>query len=261
MPDTIWRNKGKVNSIAASSSKTSPLPANHPLPEGMRIVEVPPYKKSGETALDCMSQLFDRMAGSEYLWVSYTTTTLFERRNPPGSPIRLNRLSVAEAVALPELTKQDRHMLVSYFDAVCGHFNVRKRTKLYKQLFDEVSMSVLRYKSSSPSMHCHLDNVSGGTGPIVTVNVAASRIAYDCIPVYFRPQDLGGNVPFRVMIEPHEAVVMDGEMRFAWSHCLPKGYKMVGHKYTIKFVMPEFGKNMRVVCNNFFDEDLTVSMN
>lgn len=51
---------------------------------------------------------------------------------------------------------------------------------------------------------------------------------------------------------------MDGEMRFAWSHCLPKGYKTVGPKYTVKLIFPEFAH--RTVRNEFFDTDFTVSM-
>jgi alkylated DNA repair dioxygenase AlkB len=260
IPDTIWQNKGVVSTIKTDrNSQVSALPESHPLPDGMRIVGVPAFQKSEHKTLDILKTLFDRMKKSGNVMKSATSISVFDRLNPSGHPTRVRRMSVSDVMTSEHYSANEKKLISYYFDSVTSRlFGVRKKTKTFETLFNETKVTILLYKNADPNLACHLDNVSGGNGPIVTINVAQSPVVYDCIPVYFLKKEIGKRVPVRVCVAPHAAVVMDGEMRFAWSHCLPKGYKTVGPKYTVKFIFPEFAH--RTVRNEFFDTDFTVSM-
>ena len=186
--DTIWRNKVVVRKIKTDrDSRLSALPESHPLPDGMRIARVPFFHKSEQKTLDMLKNMFDRLRTKGYVSDNPTTLGMFEKLNPPGSSTRVWRMSVSDVMNFEQISATEKKLVSYYFDCATSRlFGVRKRTKLYDILFKEAMVAIILYKDADPNLGCHLDNVSGGKGPIVTINVAQSPVVYDCIPYFLQ---------------------------------------------------------------------------
>ena len=124
-------------------------------------------------------------------------------------------------------------------------------------LKEKVTFEILKYKDKTAELHCHIDNIKGGMGPIVTINIGP-EFYYDFIPLLFNKEELANRKFLRVKINENQLVAIDGEVRYSWQHCIPSGIKAGKDKFTIKLIFPRIKKN-NPIYNNFFKENLTTS--
>lgn len=264
MEEVIWLNKTAVYNATSKKNKKKRCPADAPLPSAMKMYnpDIPPGFRQALESIFAKGSVCDTDADWCFRYPEVLTALI---KKPEYGKER--HMSVTAATAF----LKQRGMAAAaaairklFRDVLAGMFNVRPRAdaELLKRLEDESNVSVIKYVKPVPSLHCHVDNVSGGRGPVVTVNIGP-MVYYDLIPVFFTERENSERKPVRVRVDSGTAVAMDGEMRYAWQHCIPAGYatRDVVTKYTVKFVMPAFGKNKTSDRLAFFRTSVPVSMN
>ena len=263
--EVIWLNKGRVGNATSIANKKKRRPPSAKLPSAMKTHRpeiLPSYRPALETLFAPGSAVSREL--SVRTNEDITTALQKPRARDGDGTERFITLTKALAYLKRKGLNAAADTLDALFaDCVAGLFNVRSMA-MRKRLMSRTTVTVLKYAKPSPSLHCHVDNISGGRGPIVTVNIGPP-IYYDLIPVFFTDGEMKTRRPIRVLVESGVAVSMDGEMRYAWQHCIPSGHsapeKKHDKKYTVKFVMPAFGKNMTEDRLEFFGASVPVSMN
>ena len=255
--EVIWLNK-KYNSFNTHKDMKV-LRKDKELPHGFGLYTIP-NQIDQKLVLKIFEKLFKKFRGSEWMYNYKINETLFVKDNPKKNP-RTIQYSFDYIIKL--LKKDDNNsqiikVLTYYFNEAMKVLNVHhiKDAKLYNKLKSSCCFSILHYKGNS-GLHCHVDNLTGGDGPIVTIGVG-SDFYYDIRPIFYNEKELETLKPIRISVKSNQIGVMDGEMRYCWQHCIPFGYKRIVDKYTIKIMFPKFRK-YNPVYNSFFDTTFTTS--
>lgn len=255
--EVIWLNKKYVFFNTNKDMKV--LRKDLDLPHGLIINSIAkPIDQN--IVLKEFEKLFEEFRNSEWMYNYKINETLFIKDNPNKNP-RTLQYSFDYIIKL--LKKDKNNLLITkillyYFNEAIKALNIDriKDQKLYNKLKKNCNFSILHYNGNS-GLHCHVDNITGGEGPIVTIGIG-SDFYYDIRPVFFKEKELEKLKPIRVSVKSNQITVMDGEMRYCWQHCIPFGYKRIIDKYTIKIMFPKFRENNQVH-NSFFNTNFTTS--
>lgn len=233
LPANIWLNKKNIYRKTYKNDKTKLL--NKPnLPHGLKIYKIKEPKMNSMNILNKMFNTFDKSNyGEDYV--------IFEKFNPSKNKPNI-RLSLFEVLKLVKNNPEYIKFIMFYVNKILKIFNISKtkNVELYKKILNETKFSILHYKGNS-GLHCHIDNTSGNTGPIITIGIGSSY-NYDILPVFYTKKELDKLNPLRIKMKNNYLTIMDGEMRYCWTHCIPYGYKRKIDKYTLKFILPILGK-------------------
>ncbi len=249
IPSIIWNNKNKfMTTLDLSTKRISSIN----IPHGFKL-------GSTETMTDndkiILNKLFDKFKESDFYLNYPTNDVLFEKRN--YDPLKLSnnliKLNINQVLEYVKDNKEFIDIINFYFNKALQNMNITDH-KIIKELKNKTTLSILKYKDNTASLHCHIDNITGGYGPIVTINVGPS-FYYDLIPHLFTEEEFKTRKPIRVKIKENQLSIMDGETRFCWQHCIPSGNYVSLTKFTIKIIFPVINE-VNPIYNNIFKKSL-----
>ena len=164
-----------------------------------------------------------------------------------------------------EIDPSFNKILMKYFNKVMKVVKVSKNSPLYKSLLEDTTLDILRYEGDDPGLECHQDNFKMPKSSrniqsnfIVTIGLGQNYY-YDLIPLMFEESEIKDRKPIRIRMCGNQGSIMDGEVRYAWQHCVPYGYITGRKKITILLKIPSFRKN-KPVYNKFLDKKITQSI-
>jgi hypothetical protein len=170
---------------------------------------------------------------------TWETEDLFVTPQPRGSLQRTVRTLFTDVIKFA--SPRFRELLERYLAVAVTSLGPLTGSDNYSYLRSLVCVSIIRYKRHKLSgLHLHTDNVTGGTGPIVTIAVGAS-VHYDMRPIIFTKEQLLQRHAFRFQVSPGTVIVLDSEVRYQWQHGIPYRYTGKTSKCTVKFTFPHFG--------------------
>jgi len=254
--DIIWKNKFNKNICIKTHKNLKTVRKKIALPSGLSIFNINKSINQSHTII-YLDNLFDIFRKKNKYLVSYKYDEgLFVRSNETGEKKHMNLKNVKKILKKIE-SKDILKSIDDYFKNVLKVMGLDyKDTDLVKYFENNVKFSILHYHGNS-GLQCHVDNISGADGPIVTIGIG-SNFYYDIRPVFFTPDELKTRTPIRLSVKSHQLTIMDGEMRYCWQHCIPFGYKRETDKYTLKFIFPKFGE-VDLNYSEFFKQNLSKS--
>ena len=244
----IWNNKNKfMTTLDLPTKRISSIN----IPHGFKLGSTETMTKNDKITLN---KLFDTFEGSEYYTKFPSNHSIFEKNNKdPKIKTRLIRLNINQVLDLIKNNKEFVDIINFYFNKALQNMNITDKN-IIKNLKNEVKLSILKYKDNTSNLHCHIDNISGGDGPIVTINVGPS-FYYDLIPHIFTEEEFKTRKPIRVKIKENQLTIMDGETRLCWQHCIPLGNHTYSTKFTIKMIFPVINE-INPIYNNIYKKKL-----
>ena len=219
-------------------------------PHGMKLVKIKTkytneflFKKMEEIRTFFVKHFHEKIKSNEYVWETFSKIS---------QGVKTLR-NLGETVNIIEKIEPgyEKYILL-FFDQIMKHLKVGE--KEYKRLLKETYFGLFKYRDSYFEFHnsdgiehiktdshvrCHIDGVKDKQDISVYIGLGAEYY-YDFVPYFFTEED--NLSPFRINVKPLQAIVLDGESRIAWQHCLPGGYIRKVPKMTLKFKIPISGK-------------------
>lgn len=254
LADIIWLNKRNLH---FRTNKNLKLKKNNniKLPHGLKISPI--IDSFNNNDINVLKKMFKFFSKTDIIFKYNTNNTLFLKNNPKKNPSKI-KYSINEVYNLVKDNNEFTEFITYYFNHALSNLNVDKNnTDLINKLKKKCKFSILQYKDNNVGLDCHVDNLDGGEGPIITIGIGSS-FYYDIRPVFYSEKELNNLKSFRVKINSNQLVIMDGHMRYCWQHCIPYGYTRNLDKYTIKIMFPKF-RNNNPKYNSFFKRDFSTS--
>jgi len=236
--EVIYKNKKHVVRKTHKDSKKERL-ETYVLPRGMKIFSIDEFTDVTKV----LRSMFSEFTNTKYSTDYQENVTIFATETH-NKMVRLRNYTVQEVLDLLK-TEEMKNLVKYYFKKII------KKLNLSETVINEATFSILRYRNSKSELHCHVDNLNHGRGPIVTVNIGP-KIYYDMIPIYYLKND---HYPMRIRVHNNEAVILDGESRYCWAHCIPYGYPKASEKFTLKFLFPKVLPKNRFY-SDFFEQEI-----
>lgn len=254
--DIIWKNKFNENINIKTHKNNKKIRKNVELPSGLSIFNISKSINESNTMND-LKNLFDIFRKKSEYFISYKEDEIIFLR--PSETDEKKHVSLKDVKKLLNETKSKDILksIDNYFKNVLKVMGLdEKDTHVIKYFENKVKFSILHYHGNS-GLHCHVDNISGANGPIVTIGIG-TNFYYDMRPIFYTPNELKTKKPIRLSVKSNQIIIMDGEMRYCWQHCIPFGYKRQIDKYTLKFIFPKFGE-VDSSYSNFFKQNISKS--
>jgi hypothetical protein len=254
LEEIIWLNKNNLSFNTHKDNKKK-LNNNIELPHGLKISgEIKPYD---DNIINILKEMFLNFKNSDLIMSYKENNTLFLKKNKEKGPSVIH-YTISDVYNSIGENNNFKNIIKYYFEKSLEVLNVdKKNKKLYKYLENSCKFSILHYKTDETGLHCHIDNISGGDGPLITIGIGSS-FYYDFRPIFYTKHELKKLKPFRIHIKNNQITIMDGESRYCWQHCIPYGYIRTIDKFTIKLIFPKFEyKNPKY--NSFFNQEFTTS--
>lgn len=250
--DVIWKNKNK-NKITTNLNMLTKISNKKYLPQGLKLGSTNTMTSNDKKILD---SLFIKFKDTHFSADYGTSIDIFSKLNK-DSEYKGNRMSVNQVLKVVNDDQSHVKLINFYFTKCLQNLNISQETSDKMKLKDKVTFEILKYKDKTAKLHCHIDNLKGGSGPIITINVGPD-FYYDLIPLLFNKDEVIDKKNLRLSINENQLIIMDGEVRNCWQHCIPEGIKIKKDKYTIKLIFPRI-KKKNPIYNNFLKENLTTS--
>ena len=243
--DVMYLNKKNVF-LKTTRKMTKKRLEKFTLPLGMKIFHIPQVFDTEAI----LHKMFEKFIKTKYSIIYAENTTIFQTETPQEA-LRTKTYTVQEVLEIIKGNHDMERLINYYFDEILQKLNAINEKQ---ELLHNTTLSILRYKDKNNELHCHLDNLSQGKGPIITVNIGP-KIFYDMIPVYFTNEEKKELSPLRIRVKSDEVVILDGLARYCWAHCIPYGFPKTEEKFTIKFVFPQF-REKKNIYNIFFGQKI-----
>jgi hypothetical protein len=254
--EIVWKNKFNENIHIKTHKNQKITRKNVSLPSGLSIFNIDKSINQSQT-ISYLEELFNIFRKKKKFYISFKEDeTIFLIPNETGVKKHVSFKKAKKILKKPKY-KDILKSLDNYFKNILKVMGLNYNdTRIVKYFEKKVKFSILHYHGNS-GLHCHVDNISGSNGPIVTIGLG-SNFYYDIRPVFFTPDELKTRKPIRLSIKTHQLTIMDGEMRYCWQHCIPFGYKRKSDKYTLKFIFPKFNE-VDVQYSKFFKQNISKS--
>ena len=263
IPAYMWEVLNVQKILISTNKKNKKIKSTKSiLPKGLKICDIKPYKNDKKILKEFIKFFNNYMKNKikNNMFISYEIFTILNKQTKTK-----HRLNIRTSFDIINKSSNNQFIKIIkyYFNNVlkCFNINPKKDKKIYNKILDEGYMGIFKYNiKKKPGLPCHTDNFdiannkSDIHGPLITINIGQD-IYYDFIPLFFKNKTKYKDV--RMKVHDNQIIIMDGNCRINWQHCVPYGY-IRRDKITIKFKFPCLGK-YNSEYNEFFDMNISTS--